>query len=90
MTATCGTPASWLRSAPGSPGRASVRRSGVVEAAAVQHSGQPVSGVAEQDLSVLQPLVVVGHGEVNLVRELLNLFEQLCGLFRRRQRTDGC
>jgi hypothetical protein len=51
----------------------------VFKAAVVQHLVEPEGGVAEQDLSVLKAFVVLGHGEMDLVRQYLNLLQQASG-----------
>ena len=52
----------------------------VFKAAAVQHFVQAEGGVAQQDLGILDALVVVGHGEVNLVGHLLDMLEHAGGV----------
>ena len=61
----------------------------VFKAAGVEHLVQAEGGMAQQDLGVLEPLVVVGHGEVDLVRHLLDLLEQAGGIFHVARRRIG-
>ena len=50
------------------------------EAAVVKHLSQAESGVPQQDLGVLEPLVVFADAEVHFVGDRLDLFEQNAGL----------
>ena len=48
----------------------------IFSAARVEHLCEPEGSVTEQDLGVLEAPVVVAHGEVDLLRELLDLLKQ--------------
>jgi hypothetical protein len=54
----------------------------IFEAAGMQHFRESESRVAKKNLRIFEPLVVIGHREVNSVGDLLNLFKKIAGLIK--------
>jgi hypothetical protein len=52
----------------------------IFEAAGMQHFREPESRVAEKNLGIFEPLVVIGHREVNPVGKQLDLLQKIAGL----------
>jgi len=61
-------------------GQSFLHQRAVVRAAAMQHFIQPEGRVAQQDLGVLEPFVLLANTQVHLVGERLDLLKQVTGL----------
>ena len=61
-------------------GKGLLNQCGVVKVAGVEHFREAEGRVAQENLGVLEPLIVVGHGQMDFMSQLLDPFQQRCGL----------